>query len=114
MILYAVSAEQSLGRLFLAGIGPGLLLVVLFAIYAVFRYRKEHRAAQAAFDKSGIESAYLDATEYTLRQKVEILPRVLPFLILLIGVMIALYGGNARPSQNTRVAAVPALMSLAT
>ena len=27
MILYAVAAEKSLGRLFLAGIGPGLLLV---------------------------------------------------------------------------------------
>ncbi len=27
MILYAVAAEQSLGRLFLAGIGPGMLLV---------------------------------------------------------------------------------------
>ena len=35
MILYAVAAEQSLGRLFLAGIGPGLLLVALFAVYAV-------------------------------------------------------------------------------
>ena len=35
MILYAVAAEQSLGRLFLAGIGPGILLVGLFAGYAV-------------------------------------------------------------------------------
>ena len=35
MILYAVAAEQSLGRLFLAGIGPGVLLVTLFAGYAV-------------------------------------------------------------------------------
>src|SRR5450756_888294 len=43
MILYAVAAEQSLGRLFLAGIGPGLLLVSLFAAYAVARYRKEYR-----------------------------------------------------------------------
>ncbi len=31
LILYAVASEQSLGRLFLAGIGPGVLLVVLFA-----------------------------------------------------------------------------------
>ena len=30
MILFAVAAEKSLGRLFLAGIGPGLLLVSLF------------------------------------------------------------------------------------
>ena len=39
MILYAVAAEVSLGRLFLAGIGPGLLLVALFALYAAYRYR---------------------------------------------------------------------------
>src|SRR5215475_6282112 len=45
MILYAVAAEQSLGRLFLAGIGPGLLLVALFAGYAMLRYRTEYKAA---------------------------------------------------------------------
>ena len=48
MILYAVASEQSLGRLFLAGIGPGLLLVTLFAGYAALHYRREHRAAIAA------------------------------------------------------------------
>src|SRR6201997_3645746 len=46
LILYAVAAEQSLGRLFLAGVGPGLLLVGLFAAYAMYRYRKEYAAAQ--------------------------------------------------------------------
>ena len=30
MILYAVASEQSLGRLFLAGVGPGLLLILMF------------------------------------------------------------------------------------
>ena len=51
MILFAVAAEKSLGRLFLAGIGPGLLLVTLFGIYAVFRFRKEYAAAQALYDE---------------------------------------------------------------
>src|SRR5450631_1336706 len=87
MILYAVAAEQSLGRLFLAGIGPGILLVALFASYAVYRYRKEHRDALAAFEKNGTASAYLDVADYTLREKVEMLPRVVPFVVLLIGVM---------------------------
>src|SRR4029077_210499 len=48
MILYAVAAEVSLGRLFLAGIGPGLLLVALFSVYAMFRYRKEYRLPRGA------------------------------------------------------------------
>src|SRR6202012_365214 len=46
MILYAVAAEQSLGRLFLAAIGPALLLVILFAVYAAWRYRYEFHRAQ--------------------------------------------------------------------
>ena len=49
----AVAAEQSLGRLFLAGIGPGVLLVALFSGYAVLRYRKEYAAAKTAFEAGG-------------------------------------------------------------
>src|SRR3978361_1416225 len=45
LILYAVASEQSLGRLFLAGIGPGVLLVLLFAGYAIIRWRQEFAAA---------------------------------------------------------------------
>src|SRR5947208_15404122 len=93
MMLYAVAAEKSLGRLFLAGIGPGLLLVGLFAAYAVMRYQAEHRRARAAHALDGSASALLYDERYTMRQKVEMLPRVLPFVILLIGVMVALCGG---------------------
>jgi tripartite ATP-independent transporter DctM subunit len=114
MILYAVAAEQSLGRLFLAGIGPGLLLVALFAFYAMHRYRKEHKAAIAEYAKSGAASAYLDTTEYTLKQKVEMLPRVVPFVVLLIGVMVALYGGFATPSETAGLGAILALVLVAT
>ena len=46
MILYAVAAEQSLGRLFLAAIGPAVLLVALFAGYAMWRFRLEYRRAR--------------------------------------------------------------------
>jgi tripartite ATP-independent transporter DctM subunit len=113
MILYAVAAEQSLGRLFLAGIGPGLLLIALFALYAVYRYRREYRFAVEEFGRGGDKSAFLDETEFTLREKVEMLPRVLPFVILLIGVMVALYGGFATPSETAGLGAVLALVLIA-
>ncbi len=41
------------------------------------------------------------------------LPRVLPFVILLIGVMVALYGGYATPSETAGLGAVLALLLIA-
>jgi tripartite ATP-independent transporter DctM subunit len=110
MILFAVASEQSLGRLFLAGVGPGLLLVVLFAGYTAFEYKREYRAALAAFERNGVRSAQLDEDELTLAEKTRMLPRVLPFLVLLIGVMVALYGGYATPSETAGLGALLALV----
>ena len=113
MILYAVAAEQSLGRLFLAGIGPGVLLVGLFAGHAVYRARKEYRLAYAIYEAGGAKSAYLHEEDFTFKQKVEMLPRVLPFIVLLIGVMVALYGGYATPSETAGLGAMMALVLIA-
>jgi C4-dicarboxylate transporter, DctM subunit len=113
MILYAVAAEQSLGRLFLAAIGPALLLVTLFAAYAMWRFRQEFRAAKALYDRTGTQSELLRPDTLTVRDKFALLPRVLPFLVLLTGVMIALYGGYATPSETAGLGAVLALVLIA-
>src|SRR5438067_1804497 len=113
MILYAVAAEVSLGRLFLAGVGPGLLLVALFALYAAWKFRREYAAAHTAFARDGAQSAYLEQKVYTFHEKVAMLPRVVPFVVLLIGVMVALYGGYATPSETAGLGAVLALILIA-
>jgi tripartite ATP-independent transporter DctM subunit len=113
MILYAVAAEQSLGRLFLAGIGPGVLLVVLFAVWAAINYQREFRAAKRHFEATGTSSPLLLDEHFTMRERFEILPRVLPFLILLTGVMVALYGGFATPSETAGLGSLLALVLIA-
>src|ERR1700730_9006732 len=113
MILYAVAAEQSLGRLFLAAIGPAMLLVTLFAAYAAWRYRREYRNAKALHQTSGAHSELLAKNTLTLDEQRQLLPRVLPFVVLLTGVMVALYGGYATPSETAGLGAVLALALIA-
>lgn len=113
MILYAVASEQSLGRLFLAGIGPALLLVAFFSLYAAWRYRHEAHLALREHQSGGASSALLDNEHFTIRQRFAALPRVLPFVLLLTGVMLALYGGFATPSETAGLGAVLALLLIA-
>ena len=113
LILYAVASEQSLGRLFLAGLGPGVLLVVLFAGWAVINWRREYGRAKTHAAAGGIPSPILLAETYTMRERLAALPRVLPFLLLLTGVMVALYGGIATPSETAGLGAILALLLIA-
>jgi tripartite ATP-independent transporter DctM subunit len=48
-----------------------------------------------------------------MQQKMSSLPRVLPFLVLLIGVMVALYGGYATPAETAGLGAVFAFLLIA-
>jgi tripartite ATP-independent transporter DctM subunit len=113
MILFAVASEQSLGRLFLAGVGPGLLMVLLFAAYAAWSWRRAWTAARAQLAAGGPASEILREENFTLGQRVSLLPRVLPFLVLLIGVMVALYGGYATPSETAGLGGLLALVLVA-
>jgi len=97
MIVYGIATETSIGRLFLAGVFPGLLLVGLFMAWSLYSTARSGNAA------------LLNAGSYTWRQKFEILPRVLPFLLIIVGVLYAMYGGIATPSET---AAVGALLTL--
>ena len=65
LILYAVAAEQSLGRLFLAGIGPGLLLVTMFAIYAMFRAGHDDRAGRVRYATANPDAPIAALEHYT-------------------------------------------------
>jgi C4-dicarboxylate transporter, DctM subunit len=114
MLLYAVAAEVSLGKLFLAGILPGLLLITMFALYSVWQFKREKAAAIVIAEKTGVKSALLAEEHYTLRQKIRMIAWVMPFVSILAGVMIVLYAGLASPSQTAGVGAILALMVIGT
>jgi len=101
MILYGIASETSIGRLFIAGILPGLLLTVLFMAWALFLSWKR---GTVLFDKDKI---------YSFKEKVELLPRLLPFVAVVAGVVYALYGGIATPSEAAGVGAMLCLVMVA-
>jgi tripartite ATP-independent transporter DctM subunit len=100
MIVYGIATETSIGRLFLAGVVPGLLLVALFMVWSIF----------STWRQGGARTA-LGATRYSWAQKVEVLPRVVPFLLIIIGVLYALYGGVATPSETAAVGALMCVLA---
>jgi C4-dicarboxylate transporter DctM subunit len=99
MILYGLVTETSIGRLFLAGVVPGLMLVLMFSAYAWFSTVRAQRNAPTA-----------ESTGYSLQDKLEGLGRVAPFLGIVIAIGYAMYGGLATPSE---VAALSAVLALA-
>ena len=92
-ILYGIATETSIGRLFLAGVMPGLLLTALFMLWTLF-----------IIWKRGFRSHAPDF-RYTWREKFESIPKIAPFVAIIVGVMYVLYGGVATPSEAAGVGA---------
>src|SRR5207249_4019136 len=92
-ILYGIATETSIGRLFIAGVMPGLMLTGMFIIWTIFAiWRKGFRSHAEGF-------------RYSWKQKLVSIPKVGPFLLIIGGVMYALYGGVATPSEAAGVGA---------
>jgi len=94
MIVYGIATETSIGRLFLAGVIPGLMLTTLFMIWALFA---TWRFGSAAVRERNVS--------YSWKEKFQALPKVLPFLAIILAVVCVLYGGVATPSETAGVGA---------
>ena len=92
-ILYGIATETSIGRLFLAGVIPGLMLTGLFILWTLF-----------IIWKRGFRSHAVDF-RYSWKEKFGAVPKIAPFLAIIVGVMYVLYGGVATPSEAAGVGA---------
>ncbi len=80
----------------------------------MIRFRKEYAAAERALraDRHDLGDP-APATTSPWRERFNVLPRVLPFVLLLTGVMVALYGGYATPSETAGLGGLLALVLIA-
>jgi len=98
LIVYGVATEQSIARLFVAGVVPGILLVLLFAGF-VGVWSLLNR------DKLPKETA-----QYTFLEKVKASQSLIPVVLLIVGVMGSIYSGIASPTDAAAVGVVLALI----
>lgn len=114
MILYGVATETSIGKCFMAGVFPGILLATLSSVWAGFYFyffvikRQRKAFQQAQSDAAGAEVAIpyvLRPEKYTWMDRIRYLPKVLPFVAIIFGVMGSLYLGWACPSEAAGIGA---------
>jgi C4-dicarboxylate transporter DctM subunit len=94
MILYGIASETSIGKLFLAGVLPGIMLTGMFMLWAFYLTWRR-----------GVKLSDSERT-YSLKEKFELLPKILPLILVIAGVVYALYGGIATPSEAAGVGAL--------
>ncbi|SFE87181.1 TRAP transporter large permease [Alteribacillus iranensis] len=120
LILYGIAVEESIGQLFVAGVIPGILVVLLFCLWIYVATLLERRKAgvqsAAAVEKSESESTVskdgddITPSGFSWKQRFVSLLYVLPFLLLIVGVLASLYLGIATPSEAAAFGAVLALL----
>ncbi len=95
MILFAVSTDTSVGELFVAGIGPGLLIGGALMLYVWLYARRHGLGLQDGVGRLGVWAAFRQA-----------------WLALLMPVIIlgGIYGGIFTPTEASAVAVVYALI----
>ena len=97
MIVYGAATEQSIARLFLAGILPGVMLAVMFSSYVMLWSLMNRDRMPEPEPKP------------TWGERFEALTLLLPTVILIVTVIGSIYGGFASPTEAAVVGVFGAL-----
>jgi C4-dicarboxylate transporter DctM subunit len=98
MIVYASFTDTSVAKLFMAGVVPGILLTLMFMAYV----------AVAAFLRPGI--APPERGVLTREMVTRALIDIVPFMLLIGGIMGAIYTGIATPTEAAAAGCIFALV----
>jgi len=90
MIIYGVLADVSVGRMFIAGVIPGLMMAAIFVGYIMLRGILNPSITPATID-------------YTWKDRMKSLPQLLPVVSLIMLVLGMIYTGMATPTEAAAV-----------
>ncbi|MCC4296788.1 TRAP transporter large permease [Aurantimonas coralicida] len=98
LIVYGAAVEESIARLFIAGVVPGIVLALLFMGYVALITTLKPSLIPAAADVIVEESAFRS------------LGRIVPTILLIAGVIGSIYGGIASPTEAAVIGVILALV----
>jgi tripartite ATP-independent transporter DctM subunit len=103
LIVYGPAAWISVGKLFMAAFGPGILLSILYIAYIAIRSFIQPSIAPSA--------PQAEQDSYTLLQKLwMVVTSLLPTLALILAVLGAIYTGIAAPTEAAAIGAVVSVL----
>jgi len=94
MIVYATATDQSIAQLFIAGVAPGLLLALLFSMYI---------ASWAVLNRGRMPPP---EPASSFANRVVATRRLVPVVLLIVGVIGSIYGGVATPTEAAALGVV--------
>lgn len=98
MIIYGVLSDVSIGKLFMAGVIPGLILATSYSFYIMI---------VSHFDKSTVP----DKEEtFTMTQKILSIKELVPIFSLIALVIGSIYGGFATPTEAASLGVMGAIV----
>ena len=100
MIIYAGIAEVSVGKLFMAGVVPGILLSLLFIGYIGIRCFFNPQMGPPVSEK------------YTVKEKLQSLKGIILPILLVLFVLGSIYKGIATPTEAAGIGAFGALLCM--
>lgn len=98
MIIYGVLSDVSIGKLFIAGIIPGLLLASLYSFYIMYKAKVD------------VTVTPMEEEVFTLKDKLNSFKDLAPIFSLITLVLGSIYGGFATPTEAAALGVLGSLI----
>ena len=98
LIIYGVTVQESIAKLFIAGIIPGIMIALIFMFYVIIWSLMNKKDMPKILE------------EYSFLEKVKRSKQLLPVIILILGVIGSIYTGIATATEAASLGVVGALI----
>ena len=98
LIIYGVTVQESIAKLFIAGILPGIMIAIIFMFYVIIWSLINKKIMPKSFEN------------FTLSEKIKRSKQLLPVILLILAVIGSIYTGIATATEAAALGVVGALI----